>query len=65
MLSGDPRTDEVCGDCMYMRIDEEGTCWKYCHGKFNPRGKKENDEGQISAKFLSWLCGGRKNEKHI
>lgn len=38
----DPRTYETCGDCMYLRIDRDATCWPYCRGKYKPEDGKSN-----------------------
>lgn len=48
---------------MYMHLDEEGTCWEYCRGLFNPtRSREQDDREQIQTRFLSWLLEGIKNE---
>lgn len=41
---------------MYMRLDEEGSCWEYCRGMFKPgRRKEQNDRRGIQSEFLAWL----------
>jgi len=36
----DPRTYETCGDCIYLRIDRDATCWPYCKGEYKPENGK-------------------------
>ncbi len=30
----DPRTKETCGDCMWLILDLDASCWEYCYGEY-------------------------------